>query len=141
MHYFSKVKVDDEVFSLIYGKGVVVMALPKKQRVDGFYVFAVEYKNKKQVHYTIDGIPNWCPTDGGCRTVFYLKDIDISDIDIQPANKLLSYKQITKFRDKGILEVKCPSGIWRNVDEAPEQIMKKALKKEQYFLFRKEKSE
>ena len=28
MHYFNKVKVDDEVFSLVFGKGKVVMALP-----------------------------------------------------------------------------------------------------------------
>ena len=30
MHYFSKVKVGEEVFSLVFGKGLVVMTLPKK---------------------------------------------------------------------------------------------------------------
>ena len=140
MHYFNDVEVGNEVFSLIYGKGNVIMALPQNLRLDGFYVFVVEYKNKHKVHYTIDGIPNWCPVDGGCQTVFYLKDIDLTDMDIQPANKLLSYKQILKYKEKGILEVCCPSGIWRNVDVTPEKILRKALKKEQYYLFRKEKN-
>ena len=140
MHYFSKVKVGEEVFSLIYGKGVVNMALPKKQRLDGFYVFSVKYNEKKEVHYTVDGFPNWCSSDGCYQTVFYINDIDLTDIDIQPANKLLSQKQVLKFKEKGILEVRCPSGIWRNVDDIPEKIFKKSLKKNQYYLFRKEKN-
>jgi len=139
MHYFNKVKVDDEVFSLVYGKGIVVMSLPKKNRIDGFYIFAVEYKNKKKVHYTVDGFPNWCSSDGCSQTVFYMKDVDLTDVDIQPSDKILSQKKILKFKDKGVLEVRCPSGIWRNVDEAPEKIFKKAFKQEQFFLFRKEK--
>ena len=138
MHYFNKVKINDEVFSLIYGKGKVVMALPKKQRVDGFYVFEVTYKKKISVHYTLEGYPNWCTLKGGCQTVFYLEDIDITDMDIQPSNKLLSKKQILKFKDKGTLEVRCPSGIWRNVDTIPLKIFKKAFTKEQLYLFRKE---
>ena len=64
MRYFNKVKVNDEVFSLVYGKGVVTMALAKKHRVDGFYIFAVSYNDKKVVHYTVDGFPNWCSSDG-----------------------------------------------------------------------------
>ena len=41
MRYFSKVKVGQEVFSLVFGKGTVVFALPKEHRLDGFYVFGV----------------------------------------------------------------------------------------------------
>ena len=141
MHYFNKVKVDEEVFSLIYGKGVVVMALPKKQRLDGFYIFAVKYKEKQKIHYTADGFPDWCSADGCCQTVFYMKDVDLTDMDIQPTSKILSQKQILKFKDKGTLEIRCPSGIWRNVDETPEKLYKKAFKKDQYYLFRKEKQE
>lgn len=141
MHYFSKVKVDEEVFSLVYGKGVVVFALPKKDRIEGFYVFAVEYKDKHKVHYTVDGVPNWCSTEGDCQTVFYMDDVDLTDMNIQPADKLLSKKRILKYKEKGILELRCPSGIWRNVDEAPAKLMKKALKKDKYYLFRKEKQE
>ncbi|WP_373001704.1 hypothetical protein [Sulfurimonas sp.] len=139
MRYFSKVKLKQEVFSLIYGKGRVVFALPKEHRLDGFYVFAVEYNNNQKVHYTIDGVPNWTHLDGGCQTVFYLQDIDLSDIDIQPPHKVPSEKQILKYKEKGTLEIQCPSGIWRNVDECPEELMKKAFKKSRYYLFRKQK--
>ena len=140
MHYFSKVKLKQEVFSLVYGKGVVVFALPKEHRLDGFFIFAAEYEKKGQrVHYTIDGYPNWSAQDGCCQTVFYKKDIDLDDVDIQPPEKVISEKQILKYRDKDILEMKCPSGIWRNVNECPEKLMKKALKKDKYYLFRKQK--
>lgn len=139
MHYFSDVKLEQEVFSLIYGKGKVIFALPKKHRLDGFYVFAVEYENKQIVHYTLDGMPNWSPLDGGCQTVFYIEDVDLSDVDIQPPHKIPSEKQILKYKEKGTLEIQCPSGIWRNVDECPENLMKRAFKKSRYHLFRKQK--
>jgi len=138
MHYFNKVKVKQEVFSLIYGKGNVVFALPKEHRLDGFYVFAVKYENNQKVHYTIDGFPNWSSADGCCQTVFYPKDLDLNDIDFQPPHKVLSEKQILKYRDKDVLEMQCPSGIWRNINECPEELIKKALKKSKYFLFRKQ---
>lgn len=138
MHYFEKVKLKEEVFSLVYGKGTVVFALPKEHRLDGFYVFAVEYKKGVRVHYTVDGIPNWA-SDACCQTVFYIDDIDFSDMDIQPANKVPSEKQILKYREKDILELQCPSGIWRNASECPEHLVKKALKKDRYYLFRKQK--
>ena len=138
MRYFNKVKVDDEVFSLVYGKGLVTMALPKKHRVDGFYIFSVIYNNKKVVNYTVDGFPNWCNSDGCMQTVFYLKDIDLTDMDIEPTCTILTKKQITKYQEKGNLEIRCPSGIWRNVDKVPEKIVKKALKKDSYHVFRKE---
>lgn len=142
MHYFSKVKLNQEVFSLVYGKGVVVFALPKEHRVDGFYVFAAEYessKGKKQrIHYTVDGYPNWSSSAGACQTVFYKKDIDFSDMDIQPLKKILSEKQILKYMESDTLDMQCPSGIWRDVNQCPEKLVKKALKKDKYYLFRKQ---
>lgn len=138
MHYFSKVKLKDEVFSIVYGKGEVVFALPKEHRLDGFYIFAVEFKKGVRVHYTIDGVPNWSNSDG-CQTVFYKKDLDFSDMDIQPPGKIITKKQILKYQDKDILELQCPSGIWRNANECPEHLIKKALKKDKYYLFRKQK--
>jgi hypothetical protein len=138
MHYFDKVKVGEEVFSLVFGKGLVVVVLPKKQRVEGFYVFAVEYANDKKVHYTLDGFPNWCSSDGCMQTVFYLKDVDLTDMEIQACCTILSEKKILKYKEKGNLEIRCPSGIWRNADEVPEKIVKKALKNDSYHLFRKE---
>ena len=139
MHYFNKVKVGQEVFSLVYGMGVVVFALPKEHRLDGFFIFAAEYSKGQRVHYTIDGFPNWSNADGCCQTVFYKEDVNLSDIDIQPANKILSEKQILKHKDKDTLELRCPSGIWRNASECPEHLVKKALKKDKYYLFRKQK--
>lgn len=139
MHYFSKVKVKQEVFSLVYGKGVVVFALPKEHRLDGFFIFAVEYDKGQRVHYTIDGYPNWSNSDGCCQTVFYKEDIDLNDLDIQPPHKIPSEKQILKYKEKDILEMQCPSGIWRNVNECPDNLIKKAFKKSKNYLFRKQK--
>lgn len=137
--YFNKIKLDEKVFSLVFGKGNVIFVLPKKHRIDGFYVFAVEYKDKHRVHYTVEGFPNWCSSEGCCQTVFYMKDIDLTDMNIQPIDEILSKKQILKYKEKGRLEIRCPSGIWRNVDETPDRLVKKALKKDIYHLFRKEK--
>ncbi|HEY9203795.1 MAG TPA: hypothetical protein VIM82_05630 [Sulfurimonas sp.] len=142
MHYFSDVKVNEEVYSLVYGKGKVIFTLPKKQRLDGFYAFAVEYPNKnKKVYYTVDGYPDWSSSDGCCQTVFYIQDVDLNDIDIQPPLKILSEKQILKSKNDGDLEMKCPSGIWRNINECPQKLVKKALLKSKYYLFRKKKQE
>ena len=139
MSYFSKVKIEQEVFSLIYGKGIVNFALPKKHRVDGFYIFAVEYKKKKVVHYTVDGFPNWSTENGLCQTVFYKEDLDFMDVDMKPVKKILSEKKIIKLKEKGTLELQCPSGIWRNADEVPQKIFKDALKNSQLNIFREEK--
>ena len=138
MHYFSKVKLKQKVFSLIFGKGEVVFVLPKEHRLEGFYVFAAEFGNKKRVYYTIDGYPDWSDSESNCQTLFYEDDIDFRDIDIQAPTKVPSQKQILKYKDKGILEFQCPSGIWRNADEVPESLVKKAFKKSKYYLFRKE---
>ena len=140
MHYFDNVKLKKEVFSLVYGNGVIIFALPKEHRLEGFFVFAAEYEKKHKVYYTIDGFPNWSSSDGSCQTVFYKKDVDFSDMDIQPPNKILSEKQILKYKEKDILEIQCPSGIWRHINETPQNLMKKALKKSKYHLFRKQKS-
>ncbi|MFA5233796.1 MAG: hypothetical protein WC390_05280 [Sulfurimonas sp.] len=139
MHYFSDVKINEEVYSLVYGKGKVVFTLPAKQRIDGFYAFAVEYPNKnKKVYYTIDGYPDWSSSGESCQTVFYIKDVDLNDIDIQAPSKMLSEKQILKYKSNGTLEMQCPSGIWRNTNECPEKMVEKALRKSKYYLFRKE---
>ena len=59
-------------------------------------------------------------------------------MDTQDVSKILSQKQILKYRDRSELEIQCPSGLWRNVDEVPESLMKKACNKSQFHLFRKE---
>lgn len=137
MHYFSKVEVKQKVFSLIYGRGVVIFALSKAHRLDGFHIFAAKYK-KRIVYYTVDGLPNWSAKDGSCQTVFYEKDINFKDVDMQEPSLIPSEKQILKWQNKGLLEIQCPSGIWRNVEESPQDLIKKALKKSKYHLFRKQ---
>ena len=138
MQYFSKVNVKEKVFSLIYGRGVIVFVLPKEHRIDGFYIFAAKYK-KHIVYYTVDGLPNWSSKDGACQTVFYEEDIDFKNIDMQEPTLIPSENQILKWKNNSVLEIQCPSGIWRNVEESPNDLIKKAIKKSKYYLFRKQK--
>ena len=141
MHYFSKVKRDQEVFSIIYGKGIVDFVLPKKFRIDGFHVFSVEYKKKnKKVHYTIEGYPDWASSNGTYQTVFYKSDVDFDDIQIQEPSQVLTKKKILKLKEQDKLEIQCPSGIWIDVNECPEKLTTKALTKSNYYLFRKQRN-
>lgn len=138
MHYFSNVKLGQKVFSLIYGKGTVIFTLPKEHRLEGFYIFAAEYKKNNKVYYTVDGFPNWSDKDICCQTVFYKDDVDINNMDTMEHTKVPSEKQILKWKENSTLEIQCPSGIWRNVEESPDVLIKKALKKAKYYLFRKQ---
>jgi len=138
MRYFSNIKLKQKVFSLIYGKGIVIFVLPKEHMIEGFYTFAVEYKKKHTVYYTIDGYPNW-QSDTCCQTVFYRDDVNLVDIDTQDEDKTPTEQQILKWQSSSKLEIQCPSGIWRNIEEAPSNLVKKAIKKAKYHLFRKQK--
>ncbi len=138
MAYFNKVNVQEEVFSIIYGDGIVDFVLPKKFRIDGFHIFSVNYKSKKKkVHYTVEGYPDWASSNDVYQTVFYKKDIDLNDMHMQETNEILTKKQILKLQTSDSLEIQCPSGIWLDVNECPEKLIKKALKKSNYHLFRK----
>jgi len=137
MQYFSNIKLDQEVFSLIYGKGKVIFTLPDEHRLEGFYIFAAEYKKRNKVYYTVDGFPNWSDKDSCCQTVFYTNDAEIKDMDTSEEGTVPSEKQILKWKVNGTLEIQCPSGIWRNVDQSPDTLIIKALKKSKYHLFRK----
>lgn len=139
MRYFSNVKIKQKVFSLIYGKGIVIFALPKEHMIEGFYTFAVEYKKKHIVYYTVDGYPNW-QNNTCCQTVFYRDDINLNYMDTKNEDNPPSEKQILKWQNNSCLEIQCPSGIWRNIDETPDKIVKKAIKKAKYHLFRKQKN-
>ena len=61
-------------------------------------------------------------------------------MDTVEHNNVPSEKQILKWKNNSELEIQCPSGIWRNVEESPDILIKKALKKAKYYLFRKQKS-
>ena len=136
--YFKNVEVKDEVYSLIYGLGEVKFVVPDNARKEGFFTFEVKYTSKQKVVYTVEGIPNWCNTSAcGQQTVWYKNDIDLIDEDISPSEGELSKKKICKLRLKDKLEIKCPSGIWRNINQCPEKEFLMALSKEQFHLFRK----
>jgi hypothetical protein len=131
--YFKKVEEGDKIFGMVFGPGVVTSVWG-----DGHYSFEVEYDNGDIVPYTDEGFPGW-----GVRmetqTCFYKEDIDIMDLDMSPVDEILNPKKIIKLRAKGKLEGRCPSGLWRNVNDCPQHISEKYLENEQFHLFRKQR--
>ena len=137
MAYFDDVELNDEVYSLIYGKGRVKYVLDVKLRTTGFYIFQVEFKSA-DIFYTEDGIPEWCSKDGNCQTVYYKGDPEMPELDFQTIDKdLLSRKKILKLKEQGKLEMRVPSGAWMNVNEIPPKVYIYALKHDELYLFRK----
>ncbi len=130
MGYFTEAKTGEKVYGLIFGQGKIVEVFP-----DSFYSVIVEFKNGYEVPYTEDGIPGW--GNFKKQTLFYRDDIDLSSEDFSPVDKVLTPKKIIKFREKNKLQVRLPSGIWKNVKKADPEYVEKLLKKEQYHLFRK----
>ena len=125
--YFEKVKAGENVFGFIYGKGQVDFVVNEQYDLDGFYAFSVVYECGERVFYSKDGVPNWC-TNGGCvQTVFYVEDIDFMDEDFSPSDEDLAPKKIMKLFMKGKLEMKCPSGFWRNTEKCPPSEVTKAI--------------
>jgi len=68
--------------------------------------------------------------------VFYKNDIDFDRVDFKPSDDALSIKKVKKLRGTGKLEMKCPSGLWRNADECPIKIITDAISKSKTYLFR-----
>jgi hypothetical protein len=137
MEYFDNVKLNDEVYGFIYGKGTVTYVINDQFDIDGFYAFEVTYDNGESVFYTKEGVPNWCNSAGCLQTVYWRDDIDLIDEDFSPSEGSMAPKKIMKLRLKDKLEMKCPSGIWRSVSQCPESVFLGAITKEQYYLFRK----
>jgi len=130
MAYFKKAKIDRKVYDLIFGKGRIVEVYP-----DSYYTFMVVFKNDYEIAYTEEGIPNWGHFKE--QTLFYKKDIDFESEDFSPAKKILSSKKVIKLRDKNKLEVRLPSGIWKNTKKVEEPYIDGLLEKELYYHFRK----
>jgi len=132
MAYFKNVKVGDKVFGFVFGLGVV-----SKVWEHSFYSFEVEYEsNGIHIPYSIEGIPGW--SNGlGIQTAFYKQDIDLMDYDFAPSDEILSIKKIIRLRDKGKLEVRCPSGLWNTYDKCPINISEGYLESAKLHLFRK----
>ena len=130
--YFEDVEIGDKVFGLVYGPGEVIYSIGSNQ-VSGFYSFKVKYKNK-EVFYTNEGVPDWCKQN--FQTVFYKSDIDLFNLDLEPVDEVLKMKKIIKLRNREQLEMRCPSGLWRDINMCPAGFGDNALEKGQFHLFR-----
>ena len=130
MAYFDDVKKGDKLYGLVFGKGKVIEVFE-----DSHYKMMVSFKNGYEVPYTEDGIPGW--GNFKKQTIFYKKDIDLTDVDFTPTKKILSPKKIIKLREKKKLQVRLPSGIWTDCTKCVKQYVEEMLEKEKYHLFRK----
>ena len=130
MGYFKKAKKGDKVYGLVFGKGEISAVYP-----DSHYSIMVEFDNGYQVPYTEEGVPSWGHFKK--QTLFYRTDVDLSDADFSPVEKILSPKKIIKLREKNQLQVRLPSGLWTNVKKADSSYVEQLLEHEKYHLFRK----
>jgi len=133
MNYFEEVKEEDLVFGLVYGKGKVKSVWEK----DSYYTFEVEYENGSVVPYTSEGYPAWNRSKFTFQTVFNVEDIKLLELDFVPLEKTLSVKKIIKLRNEKKLEVRCPSGIWQNLEQCPKDLIEEYLQENKFHLFRK----
>lgn len=130
MSYFKKVKVGDKLYGTVFGAGKVTQVFE-----DSHYKMMVTFKNGYEVPYSEDGIPGW--GNFKKQTIFYKKDIDLTDIDFLPVTKVLSAKKIIKLREKNKLEMRLPSGAWAKLSKCPLEYVELMLEQENYHLFRK----
>jgi len=105
MSYFKKAKVGDKVFGLVFGIGII-----KEVFDNSHYKLIVDFADEYEIAYTDEGIPGWGKFKE--QTLFYKNDIDLTEFDFSPINKILTPKKIIKLREKKKLEVRLPSGIW-----------------------------
>jgi len=132
MAYFDNAKVGDKVYGLVFGKGKIVEVFE-----DSFYSIMVEFKNGYEVPYTADGVPGW--GNFKKQTMFYRDDIDLSKEDFSPVLETLEPEDIIKLRAANKLEVRLPSGIWKNAKKAEPNYIERMLEDEQFHLFREKK--
>lgn len=130
MKYLQKVKEGDQVFGLVFGLGRI-----KEVYNDSKFKCLVEFDNNYEIPYTVDAIPKWGKFKE--QTLFYKDDIDVSEFDFSPLEKVLTPKKIIKLREKKKLEVQLPSGIWHICNRNVKKYTEDLLKEEKYHLFRK----
>jgi len=130
MGYYDKAKVGQKVYGLVFGRGQITKVFE-----DSHYKIMVTFKNGHEVPYTEEGVPGW--GNFKSQTLFYRNDVNMGKADFSPVTKVLSIKKIIKFREKGILEVRLPSGMWINSKKADQEYVEMTLENEHYHLFRK----
>jgi len=127
---FNNAKEGEIVYGLVYGEGIIATVYD-----DGFYKFEVEYKNHQRVPYDEQGVPGWANFE--YQTVFYPKDVEISKFDNSPSTEVLTPKEIITLRRNNRLEIKCPSGLWSELDKCPGSVIEEYLENNMLHLFRK----
>ncbi len=132
MGYFKKAKPGDKVYGLVFGRGKISEVFE-----ESFYPIIVEFDNGYEVPYTEEGVPSWGTFKK--QTLFYRRDINLRSEDFSPVDKVLSPRKIIKLRAKNKLEVRVPSGVWRNAKKADKSYVEQLLEEEKYHLFRRKK--
>jgi hypothetical protein len=132
MSYYENAKAGQKVYGLVFGRGKITEVFQ-----DSHYKIMVTFKNGYEVPYTEDGIPGW--GNFTSQTLFYRDDVDMGKADFSPVTKVLSPKKIIKFREKEMLEVRLPSGMWVKSKKADQKYVETLLENEQFHLFRRSK--
>jgi hypothetical protein len=141
MDRYEDVKLDDEMYSVVFGLGKVIFVLAKSLRLDGYYVFEVEYENGQRVYYTEDGRPSWCRDMNKCtKTVYYKSEVNFNEVDTSSESAPMTKFKIDKLRFDDALEMKSPAGAWIDANLMPDVMVDNAINNEEYHLFRQKKS-
>ncbi len=137
MERFEDIKLNDEMYSIVFGVGIVTFVLSRSLRLDGYYAFEVEYENGHKVHYTEDGRPSWCKDLNNCtRTVYYKDEVDLDNLDNGERKQVLKKHKIDRLRDMDILEMLSPAGAWIDANLMPDIMVDNAINDGEYHLFR-----
>ena len=130
MYYLKKVKRGDQVFGLVFGLGRI-----KEVYENSEYRCLVKFDNNYEIPYTKDAIPGWGKFKK--QTLFFKEDIDVSEFDFSPLDKILTPKKIIKLREKKKLEVRLPSGIWHICNKNVKKYSEDLLEEGKLHFFRK----
>jgi hypothetical protein len=92
------------------------------------------------VHYTENGLPNWCKDLNNCtKTICYKDEVDFDLLDTKKKKKILSKHKIEKLRYDDKLEMMSPAGGWIDANLMPDIMVDNAINNGEYELFRKMK--
>ncbi|MDA7817576.1 hypothetical protein N9A28_05250 [Sulfurimonas sp.] len=138
MNKFIDIKLDDEIYSVVFGLGKVVFVLEKALRLDQFYVFQVEYDNGEKTYYTEGGKADWCKDIKKCiRTIYYKHEVDFDAIDTKVERRILNKHKIDQYRNNDTLEMMSPAGGWIKASLMPDAMVDSAINDRVYHLFRR----
>lgn len=137
MNKFAEIELNDEIYSLVFGLGKVVFVLAKSLRLDGYYVFAVEYENGQRVHYTETGLPDWCKDRNKCtKTICYKSEVNFEKLDTKLKGVALTKNKINELRYSDKLEMMSPAGGWVDANLMPDMMVDNAINNGEFHLFR-----